>query len=206
MIIQFISLTCINRTRNINRTIQLCTFNLVRFSQYDQSTKICLPLQCYSVDPNRYGRKESIRYQLIFTGASKSYYVTKSDKDHNSGTSETILCLTIQKAANSVTPGSTVYIGPGIYYESITINVQGNARDGSIKFTNLLSNDRAVISGKYALVPSEDGTMNLIYMEKKSYLQFSNPELTDLRSMECSRVRIVGGGSHVGTYGSLCQS
>ena len=132
--------------------------------------------------------------------------MTKSGTDLNGVTSETTSWLTIQKAADSAMPGSTVYIGPGIYYETITINVQGNDRDGSIKFTSLLSNDRAIISGKYALVPSKDGTMNLIYMEKKSYLEFSNLELTNLRSTECSGVRIVGGGTHVGMYGSLFQS
>jgi hypothetical protein len=145
----------------------------------------------------------SVSNQLIFIELSKSYYVTKSGKDNNVGTSEATSWLTIQKAANSATPGSTVYIGPGTYYETVTINVQGNAGDGPIQFTSLLSNNRAVISGKQATVPSVDGTLNLIYMEKKSYLQFSNLELTDLKGTECSGVRIVGGGSNIGTYACL---
>ncbi len=148
---------------------------------------------------------KTIRYRLIFIAASKSYYVTTSGKDDNLGTSESTSWLRIQKAANSAMPGSTVYIGPGTYYETITINVQGNAGDGPIKFTSLMSNNRAVISGKQATVPSADGTLNLIYMEKKSYLQFSNLELTDLKGIECSGVRIVGGGSNVGTYACLCD-
>lgn len=69
--------------------------------------------------------------------AGKSYYVTKSGKDSNAGTTEATAWLTIQKAANSATPGSTVYIGAGVYSELVTINVQGNAVDGAITFTAL---------------------------------------------------------------------
>jgi hypothetical protein len=65
-----------------------------------------------------------------------------------------------------------------------------------------MSNQRPVISGKQASVASADGTLNLIYMEDKSYLQFTNLELIDLKATECSGVRIVGGGSNVGMY--LC--
>ncbi len=146
---------------------------------------------------------KSIRSRLIFIGASKSYYVTKTGQDHNLGTSETTAWLTIQKAASSATPGSTVYIGPGTYYETITIKVEGNTREGSITFTSLTPNKRPVISGKNAKVTSADGTLNLIYMENKSYLQFANLELTDLKATECSAVRIIGGGSNVGTYACL---
>jgi hypothetical protein len=122
----------------------------------------------------------------------------KSGKDQNAGTTETTAWLTIQKAANSATAGSTVYIGPGIYYETVTINVEGNAKDGSITFTSLMANNRPVISGKQAKVQSADGTLNVIYIENKSYLRFVNLELTELKATECSGVRVVGGGTNVG--------
>jgi hypothetical protein len=137
---------------------------------------------------------------LKFIAAAKSYYVTKSGNDVNVGTSESHACLTIQKAANLATPGSTVYIGPGIYYETVTINVQGNVKDGSITFTSLISNKQPVISGKQATTTSPDGTLNLIYIENKSYLRFINLELTNLKAVECSGVRIVGSGSNIGMY------
>lgn len=114
------------------------------------------------------------------------------------GTSESHAWLTIQKAANLATPGSIVYIGPGIYYETVTINVQGNGKDGSITFTSLISNKQPVISGKQATTASPDGTLNLIYIENKSYLRFINLELTNLKAVECSGVRIVGSGSNIG--------
>ncbi|CAF1044032.1 unnamed protein product [Adineta steineri] len=134
---------------------------------------------------------------LTQTIASKSYYVTKSGKDSNAGTSESASWLTIQKAANSATAGSTVYIGSGIYYETVTINVQGNAMDGSITFTNLTPNTVPVISGKDAKVVSADGTKNLIFISSKSYLRFINLELMNLTATECSGVRILGGGTNI---------
>ena len=132
--------------------------------------------------------------------APKSYYVTKSGADRNTGTNLTSAWITIQKAASSATPGSTVYIGPGIYYETVTINVQGNTKDGPITFTSLSRSARAIISGKYARAASVDGSLNLIYVDKKSHLRFIDLELTELNATECSGVRVVGGGTHVGMY------
>ncbi|CAF1286692.1 unnamed protein product [Adineta ricciae] len=131
------------------------------------------------------------------TVAGRTYYVTKSGKDTNAGTSETSAWLTVQKAANSATPGSTVYIGPGTYYETVTVNVQGNARDGLITFASLIFDKPAVISGKQAKTESADGTMNIIFIQEKSYLRFVNLELTDLKAVECSGVRITGAGTNV---------
>jgi len=136
----------------------------------------------------------------LFVVAGTSYYVTKSGKDTNVGTSETTAWLTIQKAANSATPGSTVYIGPGTYYETVTINVQGTAKDGSITFTSLMLTNPAVISGKQAKVQAPDGSFTLIYLEKKSYLRFVDLVLTELKSADCSGMRVVGGGTDVGEY------
>ncbi|CAF1674052.1 unnamed protein product, partial [Adineta ricciae] len=97
-----------------------------------------------------------------------SYYVMKSGKDTNTGTSPSTAWLTIQKAANSATAGSTVYIGPGVYYETVTINVQGNANNGFITFTSYMPNNQSVISGKQAKTQSADGAFNLIYIQDKS--------------------------------------
>ncbi|UJR34635.1 hypothetical protein I4U23_027412 [Adineta vaga] len=131
------------------------------------------------------------------TLAGKSYYVTKSGKDTNIGTSEATAWLTIKKAANSATPGSTVYIGVGTYYEAVTVNVQGNVQDGPITFTNLTPNKIPIISGKETKKTSADGTLNIIYIQDKSYLRFINLELTELKAVECSGVRITGGGTNI---------
>ncbi|CAF1630816.1 unnamed protein product, partial [Adineta ricciae] len=126
-----------------------------------------------------------------------SYYVMKSGKDTNAGTSPSTAWLTIQKAANSATAGSTVYTGPGVYYETVTINVQGNANNGFITFTSYMLNNQSVISGKQAKTQSADGAFNLIYIQDKSYLRIMNLELKDLNSSDCSGVRVVGAGTNV---------
>jgi hypothetical protein len=130
--------------------------------------------------------------------AGRFYYVTKFGKDSNAGTSENAAWLTIQKAADSAVAGSTVYIGPGTYDETVTINVQGNANDGAITFTSLSPSQPAAISGKGAKKPSADGTLNLIYIEDKSYLRLVNLELKELKAVECSGVRIAGSGTNIG--------
>jgi len=91
-------------------------------------------------------------------------------------------------------------IGPGTYNETVTVNVQGTAKDGPITFTSLIPTNPAVMSGKGAKVQAPDGSLTLIYLENKSYLRFVNLVLTGLTSPDCSGVRIIGGGTNVGEY------
>lgn len=68
---------------------------------------------------------------------SQSLYVDKNNgsaSDANPGT-EALPWATIQHAANSATPGSTVFIKAGTYFETIVINVSGTAGN-YITFTN----------------------------------------------------------------------
>ncbi|CAF3436613.1 unnamed protein product [Rotaria sp. Silwood1] len=134
---------------------------------------------------------------IDFIDAAQSYYVTISGNDGNLGTTQSNAWRSIQKAASQAIPGSTVYIGPGTYYETVTILVQGDATSGPITFTSLDPNIRPIISGALATVASSDGTLNLIYMENKSYLRFVNLELTNLTNTECSGIRIIGGGTQI---------
>jgi hypothetical protein len=60
-------------------------------------------------------------------GATADFYVSKSGNDNNNGTSSSTAWLTIQKAANSATAGSTVLVGPGVYNERVTVNVSGTS-------------------------------------------------------------------------------
>ncbi|CAF1395642.1 unnamed protein product [Rotaria sordida] len=138
-----------------------------------------------------------IIFQYALADENQLYYVMSSGNDDNSGTTQTNAWRTIQKAASKAIAGSTVYIGPGTYYETITILVQGNLFNGSITFTSLMPDNPAIISGENATVASPDGTLNLIYIENKSYLNIINLELANLKGSECSGVRIVGSGTRI---------
>ncbi|MDR3587313.1 MAG: right-handed parallel beta-helix repeat-containing protein [Desulfosporosinus sp.] len=66
--------------------------------------------------------------------AANAYYVSTQGDDSNSGT-ESSPWKTIQKAANSVRPGDTVYIKGGIYNERVTLQSSGS-ENNDIIFSN----------------------------------------------------------------------
>ena len=56
------------------------------------------------------------------------YYVRKTGSDANDGTNPTTQAwLTIDKAANTVATGDTVYVGAGVYRELVTIDANGTS-------------------------------------------------------------------------------
>lgn len=55
------------------------------------------------------------------------YYVRKTGSDAAAGTSPATAWLTIDKAANTVVAGDTVYIGAGIYRELVTMDTAGSS-------------------------------------------------------------------------------
>src|SRR6202007_121781 len=62
-----------------------------------------------------------------------AFYVSTTGSDSNPGT---LLApwRTIQHASNSVLAGDTVFVGGGVYNESVNISVSGSALAGSITF------------------------------------------------------------------------
>lgn len=56
-----------------------------------------------------------------------TYYVRKSGDDGNDGLSAASAFLTIDAAANVVAAGDTVYIGAGVYRETVTMDTSGSA-------------------------------------------------------------------------------
>ena len=76
-------------------------------------------------------------------GAQVTNYVATTGNDLNPGTLAAPW-RTIQQAANTVTPGTTVLVQPGTYHEKITVNVSGSAAGGFITF---LANGAVIVSG-----------------------------------------------------------
>ena len=56
-----------------------------------------------------------------------TYYVRKTGSDAAAGTSAGASWLTIDKAANTVAAGDTVYIGAGVYRELVTMDTSGTS-------------------------------------------------------------------------------
>ena len=65
--------------------------------------------------------------------AGTDFYVATSGSDTNDG-SEATPWKTIQYSADHATPGSTVHISAGIYYERVQVNISGNTSAGYITF------------------------------------------------------------------------
>ncbi len=82
-----------------------------------------------------------LTYQFL---SATSFYVATHGNDNDPGTF-TQPWKTIQKACNAATPGSTVYIMQGTYYEKITVSVSGTPGN-YITFTNY-NNDTVIIDG-----------------------------------------------------------
>lgn len=60
-------------------------------------------------------------------GSMTDYYVRKTGSDSDNGLTPGAAKLTIDAAANLVTPGSTVYIGAGVYRELVTMDTTGSS-------------------------------------------------------------------------------
>lgn len=89
-------------------------------------------------------------FMLLHSGASivsaSDYYVAKDGLHSNPGTSSQPW-LTIQKAADTLSAGDTVYVKAGTYNERVRINVEGNPQSGYITFRNY-NNDKVIIDGQ----------------------------------------------------------
>jgi hypothetical protein len=68
------------------------------------------------------------RRDSVPLGTGTAYYVATTGSDTNDGT-EDYPFQTIQKAADTVQAGDTVYIKAGTYYEKVTITASGTAND-----------------------------------------------------------------------------
>src|SRR2546422_7972760 len=73
----------------------------------------------------------------VTDGFAGNYYVATTGNDTNPGTNTTAPWRTIQKAANTLTPGDTVLVRGGVYNELVTVNVSGSAAGGRVVCQNL---------------------------------------------------------------------
>ncbi|HTP08979.1 MAG TPA: DUF1565 domain-containing protein, partial [Anaerolineae bacterium] len=106
-----------------------------------------------------------------------SYFVAPNGNDANPGTSDRPW-RTIQKAANTVAPGSTVYVRGGVYNEKVMMNVSG-APGQPIVFQSY-PGETAIIDGS-GLTPPE-GWSALLDIRDKSHLVIKGFELRNYQT------------------------
>jgi hypothetical protein len=103
---------------------------------------------------------------------SQSFYVSTSGDDARNGISPETAWRTIQKAANTVEAGSTVYIMEGVYNEPVTFTRSGNATAGFITFQNY-NQEEVVIDGLE--IPGNRG--NIFHLRNVSHLRLQGLEI-----------------------------
>jgi hypothetical protein len=106
------------------------------------------------------------------------YYVAPAGRDANSG-SLAQPWRTIQKAADTLAPGDTVYVRAGIY-APVVIHVSGSAAGGFVTFRNY-PHETPVVDGSGIEPPDDDG---LVLLGDRSYVILSGFELRNYRTAD----------------------
>jgi hypothetical protein len=106
-----------------------------------------------------------------------TYFVATNGKNSNPGTRASPW-RTIQKAANTVPPGSVVCVRGGVYNEVVVVNVSGSA-EAPITFQSH-PGETAILDGTGLTVPSGWGPMILI--QNKSYITIKGFEIRNYKS------------------------
>ncbi|AUS26820.1 right-handed parallel beta-helix repeat-containing protein [Paenibacillus sp. P2(2022)] len=93
------------------------------------------------------------------SAAGTEYYVSTIGSDSNAGTSDAPW-KTLQHAADTVSPGSKVYVRGGVYKEKLKITRSGSASQGPIVFASY-GNETAIIDGTGLSVSGNEGLIEL---------------------------------------------
>jgi parallel beta-helix repeat protein len=113
-----------------------------------------------------------IVFGLVVFGHGADYYVSKSGNDSNPGT-EAQPWKTIQKAANTLTAGDTVYIKAGSYYERVQPQKSGSA--GNYITYTAYPGDTVIIDGSGISLPYDWG--GLFDISNRSYIKVSGLQI-----------------------------
>lgn len=106
--------------------------------------------------------------------ASDSFFVSQDGSDSGPGT-EDKPWRTIQKAAESAVPGSTVYIKAGTYFERINIKVSGKSAETPVVFRNF-EDDTVIIDGSQSSLEEQE---DLVHISNQSYVHLIGLEITN---------------------------
>ncbi|MBF4694196.1 right-handed parallel beta-helix repeat-containing protein [Fusibacter ferrireducens] len=118
-------------------------------------------------------------------------FVSPNGNDLNDGTINQPLA-SIQHAIDIASPGTTIQLRNGIYYEAFNVNRSGNQADGYIKITPYAS-EHAIIDG--SRINAKVASDELIRIEGQSYIQIEGLEFRNL-NLEYARGIYILNGSH----------
>ncbi len=113
------------------------------------------------------------------------YYVAPHGSDKNPGTLEEPW-RTVQKAANSLTPGDTAYLRGGVYREAVQVQASGDSSAGVVTFTNY-PGEKPILDGANLHVPANVDAALLLLVDK-SYVTISGLELRNFSTSKISAV------------------
>lgn len=118
-------------------------------------------------------------------GFGANYYVATNGNDANFGTNITAPWHTVQKAADTLAAGDTVFVRGGVYNERVTVNVSGSAAGGRVVFQNF-PGESPVIDGAGLIVPSVDN--GLFLLTDRSFVTIQGFELRNYTVSSSSKV------------------
>jgi len=137
-------------------------------------------------------------YQAFAVSNSAHTYYVATDGDDNNPGSATQPWRTIQKAADTVAAGSTVYVRGGIYPELVTMNVSGSTGEGYITFRNA-EGEIPILDGTGLGVAAADGGM--VSIRDQSHLIIQGFEIrnyqTSTRNIVPVAINVRGKAHHI---------
>src|SRR3989442_5729052 len=114
------------------------------------------------------------------------YVVALDGSDSGDGTVDAPW-RTLQRAADSVGPGSTVYVRGGVYRQTVAIHVSGSRSGGFINFRNY-PGEHPVLDGAALSVPN--GLNGVVSIDSQDYLTVQGFQIRDYRTAEPGHVPI----------------
>ncbi|WP_248565423.1 right-handed parallel beta-helix repeat-containing protein [Paenibacillus sp. L3-i20] len=134
----------------------------------------------------------------VFSSSSgRVYYVANSGDDANLGTIDAPW-RTIQKAADTLTGGDTVYVRGGIYEEFVSISSSGSEPTGFITF-QAFPGEQPIVDGSKLSI--SNGESALIRIRNSNYIVIEGFEVRNLSSSSSSEypagIRVDQGGSNI---------
>src|SRR5207253_8692569 len=111
-------------------------------------------------------------------------YVATNGNDANPG-SLVQPWRTIQRAADTLAPGDTVYVRSAVYHERVNVHISGTTGGGFITYATY-PNETPIIDGTGIKVPADWGA--LVQMFDASYIRLNGFEIRNFHTKKLNRV------------------